>query len=111
MRVALLLFALSVGFAQSSPTFEVASVKVAAANPSAVIKAARAASADPIRYQRRGVTLQDLLLEAYKLKPQQLLGPAWLASERYDINARIHGGATEEERAAMLQNLLAERFE
>src|SRR5690349_21157353 len=109
MRVVLVfLICSSAGISQS---FEAATVRVASADPAAGGKIARAATVDPIRFLRRGATLESLLLEAYNLKPQQLAGPAWLASERYDINARVRDGATAEERAAMLQNLLTERFE
>ena len=109
MRVVLVLLICScAGISQS---FEVATVRVASTDPAAGGKVARVATIDPIRFLRRGATLQSLLLEAYNLKPQQLTGPAWLASERYDINARVLEGATAEERSAMLRNLLTERFE
>jgi uncharacterized protein (TIGR03435 family) len=41
---------------------------------------------------------------------QQITGPAWIDSERYDIVANAPTGASEEQVNIMLQNLLADRF-
>jgi uncharacterized protein (TIGR03435 family) len=49
-------------------------------------------------------------MAAYALKPQQVIGANWLATERYDIMARVPDGATMPQQTIMLQNLLAERF-
>jgi uncharacterized protein (TIGR03435 family) len=52
-----------------------------------------------------------LLTRAYNLKPwQQLVGPAWLNSDKYDIAAKIPPGATREQVNLMLQNMLTARF-
>lgn len=56
-------------------------------------------------------TAKMLLLEAYDIKAYQLSGgPGWSESDRYDIEAKAQGGATEDEMRPMLQRLLAERF-
>jgi uncharacterized protein (TIGR03435 family) len=44
------------------------------------------------------------------VKGYQISGPAWLASERYDIAAKVPAGATQEQVDVMWQNLLLERF-
>ena len=54
-------------------------------------------------------SLKTLLMRAYRLKDYQIGGPAWMDSERYEIAAKIPGGATRRE-ALMLQSLLAQRF-
>jgi uncharacterized protein (TIGR03435 family) len=122
MRAIVLLLATSwYGSTQStdtSLTFEVASVKVTSAAQSAggMVTARKSSSgpgpgaADPIRFSRRRATLASLLLAAYSLKPQQLIGPDWLTSERYDVEAKVPDGATGEQQLIMLQNLLVERF-
>jgi uncharacterized protein (TIGR03435 family) len=68
-----------------------------------------------------GGTLQALLEEAYGVQNFQISGaPAWLNSERYDIEAKIDGSVADDfkkltadqrrlERARMLQKLLADR--
>jgi uncharacterized protein (TIGR03435 family) len=49
-------------------------------------------------------------MTAYDVKGYQISGPAWLASERYDIAAKVPAGATQEQVDVMWQNLLLERF-
>jgi uncharacterized protein (TIGR03435 family) len=55
-------------------------------------------------------SLKTLLMRAYRLKDYQIGGPAWMDSERYEIAAKIPGGATRREVALMLQSLLTQRF-
>jgi uncharacterized protein (TIGR03435 family) len=66
---------------------------------------------DPGRVNYGGVTLNMLLKRAYDIGSEQISGPAWLDSERYDITATVAPGTTLEQFRLMLQNLLAERFE
>src|SRR5215831_11247686 len=59
----------------------------------------------------RNVTLKNLILEAYGLRPHQVTGgPDWLDTSEYDIEARSDGPATREEFGRMLQTLITERF-
>jgi uncharacterized protein (TIGR03435 family) len=59
----------------------------------------------------RNLTLKDLILEAYELRPHQVIGgPGWLDTSEYDIEARSDGPATREEFRRMLQTLITERF-
>jgi uncharacterized protein (TIGR03435 family) len=55
-------------------------------------------------------SLKDLLTMAYKVKDYQVLGPSWLASERFDISAKLPEGAARPQVTEMMQALLAERF-
>lgn len=55
-------------------------------------------------------TLRDVIVTAYKVKPVQVTGPAWLTTEHYDIVAKMPPGSTRDDVPAMLQTLLAERF-
>lgn len=55
-------------------------------------------------------TLKALLVRAYELKDYQVVGPAWIESERYEVTAKIPDGAAEAQVAPMLRALLEERF-
>ena len=128
LRAALLAaFASVAALAQppGSPAFEAASVKLADPKTQPVNAASDAratlrggpGTADPGRISYTNVTLQSLLITAYgvgcKVQAEecdQISGPAWLGSNRYDIEAKIPAGATMEQFRSMLRNLLAERF-
>jgi uncharacterized protein (TIGR03435 family) len=51
-----------------------------------------------------------LIAEAFGVRADQITGPAWLSTERYDIVANIPQGATKEDFKLMLADLLRERF-
>jgi len=67
-----------------------------------------------IRYER--LPFQQLIMAAYGVQRDQIKGPDWATSEdfgvaaRFDISAKVLPGATKDQVATMLQNLLAERF-
>jgi uncharacterized protein (TIGR03435 family) len=65
---------------------------------------------DPGRIRYPYMTPRYFLMAAYDVKPFQITGPAWLDSERFDINATMPPETTREQLHMMLQNLLAERF-
>jgi uncharacterized protein (TIGR03435 family) len=67
-------------------------------------------TADPERMTWSGATLQALLISAYGVKTDQISGPGWLESERYDVEAKVPPGSTRPQSILMLQNLLADRF-
>jgi len=58
----------------------------------------------------RNASLSYCIQWAYGVKFHQISGPAWLASERFDIFAKTDVPATESQSRAMLQTLLADRF-
>jgi uncharacterized protein (TIGR03435 family) len=68
---------------------------------------------DPGRISWPGVTVLDLILQAYDVTVDQVSGLAWLNSAGtpiYDLDATIPPGTTKEQFRLMLQNLLADRF-
>jgi uncharacterized protein (TIGR03435 family) len=98
------------------PEFKVASVKQAAPAASQSADGMRSTgagsvsvSADRASYQ--GVTLQRLLMIAYDLKASQVSGPTWIYTERYDVATTFPAGTSKEDLAAMLQNLVGDRFQ
>jgi uncharacterized protein (TIGR03435 family) len=99
-------------------TFEVASIRPAAplqmqAGGGMMVKVGSSGgpgTKDPIRATYRYQSLSALFIEAYDIRRNQLTGPAFLDTERFDITAKVPKGATKEEYKVMLQNLLTERF-
>jgi uncharacterized protein (TIGR03435 family) len=65
---------------------------------------------DPTRIHYPNISLRQLLTNAYDVKPFQISGPAWLDTERFDIDGTMPPGTTKEQFRIMLQNLLADRF-
>lgn len=62
------------------------------------------------RVNIRFMSLHNLILTAYRIKPNQLSGPAWMQSQKFDIEAKIPTGASKDRVPEMLQALLSERF-
>jgi uncharacterized protein (TIGR03435 family) len=57
------------------------------------------------------LSLKDYIRIAYKVKDHQISGPDWLASERFDIAAKLPAGAAREQVPDMLKALLEDRFQ
>ena len=68
-------------------------------------------SADPIRIRGINLTLKALLMRAYQVRYEQISGPGWIESARFDLVATVRLGATSEQVNEMLKNLLLERFQ
>jgi uncharacterized protein (TIGR03435 family) len=97
----------------SAPAFEVASVKPAApVNRGQVLSGQTHVGMriDAARVDAGSMSLADLIRVAYRVKPYQISGPDWMASERFDVLAKLPEGASREQVPEMLQALLAERF-
>ena len=65
---------------------------------------------DPGLVNYSNVTLKGVLCRAYDVQPDNILGPSWLDSDRYDIVAKVPKDAPAGQIPSMLQTLLAERF-
>ena len=95
--------------------FEAASVKSVAPSRfgfsfSADVGNGGPGTADPGLFRCANCTLAALISKAFQLKDYQFPGRASLASNSFDVAARVPAGATPEEFLVMLQNLLEERF-
>ena len=64
----------------------------------------------PGRIQYRRIILLAVLRRAYNVEFQQIVGPAWLSTETYDIEAKLPPDTPDTRLQLMLQNLLSERF-
>lgn len=107
------LLVVSVGIVHAQATFEVASIK-----PHAGAVTAWGGSFHGPRLTETAITLRELIEDAYDLRNDQILGgPGWIASDRYDIDAKAEGDAaltatlTKVQQQQMLQALLADRFQ
>ena len=115
--VGCLVWAAAAAPAQTKPTFEVASVKPAALDMAKVTAAVQSGEiprmgprVDGARAEYIFMALKDLISLAYKVKPYQITGPDWMASQRFDIIAKLPDGASKDDVPMMLQALLEDRF-
>jgi len=91
----------------SAPAFEVASVKLNTSIQNAI---GNKFGADSMRWTN--APLKSLIQAVYGLKDYQVLGgPAWIDSDRWDIDAKAPGPAGMGEKMEMLGALLADRFQ
>jgi uncharacterized protein (TIGR03435 family) len=65
---------------------------------------------NPSRIRLENWALLDVIAAAYRVRATQVLGPAWLGDQSFDIEAKVPDSAPKEELNAMLQLLLEERF-
>jgi uncharacterized protein (TIGR03435 family) len=88
-----------------SQSFEVAEIKVNKTGPGP-------SSAQLINGQVHltNGTMRLLVVAAYKVSPDAVIGPGWIDSERYDLAAKSTPDAKEDQLRAMLKTLLIERF-
>jgi uncharacterized protein (TIGR03435 family) len=122
---AALLAAACAGLGQTggAPSFEVVSVKPAAAPIStkddytagynAGMRAALASFGIRVVGRRVTVTdatLRDLIRLSYQVKDYQVVGPPWMAGEKFEVAATMPEGAGKEQAPLMMQTMLAERF-
>jgi uncharacterized protein (TIGR03435 family) len=95
---------------QAGPTFEVSSIRPSSEQVTQVTAGVRIAGSQ-VRFV--GLPLKEYIVNAYRVKPQQIVGPDWLGQgdQRFDLAATIPAGASAEQLPAMLQALLADRFQ
>lgn len=103
--------------AKPAPAFEVASVKPAGPlDPQKIMSGQQriGMQVDNARVDIGSLTLNDLVMIAFKVKPYQVSGPSWLSSgmgaERFEIRAKIPEGVSKDLVPEMLRALLVERF-
>jgi uncharacterized protein (TIGR03435 family) len=94
----------------NSQTFEVASVKPSTQTTGRITMKGGPGTSDPTRIAYSNIMLKRLLIGAYDVRSDQIVGPDWLDIQRFDIAATLPEGATREQFQAMLRNLLETRF-
>jgi len=93
--------------------FEVASIRSAAQITPETITSGKlhvGMKIDAGRVDIGYASLRDLVVQAYDVKPFQVTAPDWMATQRFDILAKMPEGATKEQVPTMLRTLLEDRF-
>jgi uncharacterized protein (TIGR03435 family) len=67
-------------------------------------------TSDPGRIRYPVINLKMLLINAYGVEPSQIVGPDWLDTEYFRVEATMPPDTTKEQFRAMLQDLLLDRF-
>jgi uncharacterized protein (TIGR03435 family) len=88
------------------PAFEVASIK----RSSSASGGDGAVTIQPTRFAARHATLQRLLFEAWQIPYAQIMGPPWLRTDEFEVDARSETAASVEQIRSMLRTLLTDRF-
>jgi uncharacterized protein (TIGR03435 family) len=99
--------------ASQVPQFEVASVKISEPGTRPTFPGllqGGPGTKDPSQITYSRVTLRTLLTTAFGVANEQISGPDFIDTDRFDVVAKLHEGATVEELRLLLQNLLSDRF-
>lgn len=108
-RLCLLLSLVTISSAHGTqPSFEVASVRPSQNEVGPDYNNQITVSAT--EFNGHNVTLKRLIADAWQCQLKQVVGPAWLDRNEYDVAARIPAGASREQIPLMLRSLLSERF-
>ena len=103
-------------FSQTPPwrlEFEVASINSSSLSTAAQANAGQVnvgVQIDGAQVHCANLSLTEYIRAAYRVKEYQVVGPDWLASERFDVSAKLPAGAKREQVPEMLQTLLRDRF-
>jgi len=89
--------------------FEVATIRPSVPDAQAQSTAGLHIDGSMVRYT--GLSLKLYLGMAHRLKNYQISAPDWMASERWDITAKLPEGSDTKQIPEMLQTLLRDRFQ
>ena len=65
---------------------------------------------DDARIDLASLPLLSVTQRAYRVPGDQIVGPSWIAEERFDIQATLPAGSSKNDAPEMLQTLLSDRF-
>lgn len=85
--------------------FEVASI-----HPSSPGATSGGVRMDGAQVHYAGFPFREYVARAYGVRVSQVIGPDWMSSERFDLDAKLPEGATPAQLSDMLRALLSERF-
>jgi uncharacterized protein (TIGR03435 family) len=93
---------------QSSPAFEVASVRP---TPESVAPGAGGVRIAGAQARFTAVPLKQYIIWAYQVRQQHVIGPDWLNQPKFDLTANLPAGAPVTRVPAMLRAFLVDRFQ
>src|SRR5262244_1279272 len=109
-EIAVRILFLTAAFVQNTrPAFEVASIRPTVNAPRQAVAAAGTTSGTQFRIA--GLTIRDYISLGYSVKLNQISGPDWITTERFDIAATLPEGSLPDQVPSMMQTLLEDRFE
>jgi uncharacterized protein (TIGR03435 family) len=91
------------------PAFEVATIRPSLNAPRQAVAAA--GRTDGAQFKIAGLTIKDYISTAYAVKLNQISGPDWITTDRFDIAATLPEGSRPDQVPTMMQRLLEDRFE
>jgi uncharacterized protein (TIGR03435 family) len=106
--IIVLLLLAPVALGQTRKEFEVASIRPVTEQPPNQVSVGVRIDGSQVRITY--LALKDYISFAYEVRLNQIIGPDWLGTERFDIAAKLPEGAQQADVNAMLQSLLVDRF-
>ena len=97
-----------VALGQTRPEFEVASIKPA---NDQILQVGVGLHIDGAQVSLTALSIKDIVAMSYRVRPNQITGPDWIANQRFNIAAKIPDGGSQNQVREMLQTLLADRFQ
>ncbi|HWC95470.1 MAG TPA: TIGR03435 family protein [Candidatus Sulfopaludibacter sp.] len=91
--------------------FEVVSVKAAPPITAGAPQVNIGLHIDGAQVHLISLSLSDYIRMAYKVKNYQVIGPEWIESERFTVDAKLPAGGAKEQVPEMLKSLLTDRFQ
>jgi uncharacterized protein (TIGR03435 family) len=104
-----ILFVTAVFVQNTRPTFEVASIRPSSNAPRQAVAAV--GSTSDTQFRIAGLTIRDYISMGYSVKLNQISGPDWITTDRFDIAATLPEGSRPDQVPSMMQTLLEDRFE
>jgi uncharacterized protein (TIGR03435 family) len=101
------LFGLSPANATQRPrvAFEVAAIR-----PTLPSSSSGGVRMDGAQLHMAGFPFREYVARAYRIRVSHVIGPDWMASDRFDVDAKLPEGVGTDRVAEMLQALLSDRF-
>jgi uncharacterized protein (TIGR03435 family) len=110
IEIAVQVLFLSAALVQNTrPSFEVATIRPSLNAPRQAVAAA--GRTDGAQFKIAGLTIKDYISTAYAVKLNQISGPDWITTDRFDITATLPEGSRPDQVPTMMQRLLEDRFE
>jgi uncharacterized protein (TIGR03435 family) len=97
----------------AGPAFEVAAIRAASFPTPDTFRSGQFRAGSRIdggRLDFNFVSLADLLPYAFRVKSFQVAGPSWIRESRWNIQATLPDGASQDQVPEMMRTLLTERF-